>query len=931
MNNDKDDQDLHNILNVIRKETGIDFNHYKMPTIKRRIARRMMFHRLKTMIQYSELLAKQPDEIPLLCQEMLIHVTEFFRDNATHQYLKKDLLPKLIASKTNGEPFRLWIAACATGEEAYSVAMTIFEILEERNLQVPVQIFATDLSAATVKIARLVEYSEQAVATISAQRRERFFTKSGKVYHIHKRIRDMCVFAVHNILNDPPFSHIDFISCRNLMIYLDIVAQQKVISTFHYALNVGGHLMLGKSETVGSSIVQFSQVHKKYKIYLRKNIQGGQLLPDLFPRSQQKHSPFKNTTIKTTGSRQLPDKGFDNDINALLLTNYIPASVVINRNLEVLHFKGATEQYLKNPVGKASLNLLKMAAPEVALELRIAIPQIIKSGEIFSKKNIEVKRGKHTRVVNIEIVPLSFEWDEPLFMVVFTHSEISYIPASAGNSKNETIKDKRIKKLEKDLIDAQQNIILFTQEQESFTGELQTANEEVVSSNEELQSLNEELETSKEEIESSNEELITSNQELITRNQLLYDSHEYSEAVIQTIHEPLIVLDSDLRIRSVNNAFTRKFNLSEQDAVGTLLHQLGNKQWASRKLRKLLNSTIQKEQPVYDFELAAAFPDIGERILLLNAGRIVQKSSGVQLILLAIYDITDRVLLMQNENKELISAATETQRYNEKLETLVAERTVELTRSNKLLQENMEVLEKINEELQAFAFVSSHDLQEPLRKIQTFTGMIMDIDYMNLSETGKDYFHKIQAATMRMRTLIKDLITYSEVNSVEGSLKKTDLATIVNEVLKDLDDTILKKKAVINTDIQGVVNIIPFQLRQLMHNLLANAIKFAKPGTPPNIRIRSRIIKSCALNLHKSDNTKRPCCHISVSDNGIGFDEKYSQRIFSVFQKLHDKDEFEGSGIGLSIVKKIIQNHNGTITVKSNSGKGTTFHMYIPA
>ena len=315
--------------------------------------------------------------------------------------------------------------------------------------------------------------------------------------------------------------------------------------------------------------------------------------------------------------------------------------------MEILMFRGATDLYLRHSSGKASLNILKMIPPEIAFELRNAISKAIKTKQTVRKAGIEMKVDAALRMISIEVIPVTIEWDEPLLLILFTEPEQVEIVAQQDKAGKHipraigTAKDRTIKKLKKELSATRADMHSLTQEQEAFNEELQNANEEVVSSNEELQSVNEELETSKEEIESTNEELITTNQELQTRNDLLNESYDYSEAIISTIHEPMIILDKDLRVKSANKSFYQKFRVTEEETERTLLYDLGNKQWNIPRLRELLEDIIPKNTHFHDFEVTHTFPGIGEKIMLLNARRIVQKSHGEQLILLAINDITE--------------------------------------------------------------------------------------------------------------------------------------------------------------------------------------------------------------------------------------------------------------------------------------------------
>lgn len=307
-----------------------------------------------------------------------------------------------------------------------------------------------------------------------------------------------------------------------------------------------------------------------------------------------------------------------------------------------------------------------------------------------------------------------------MLLILFSEQQQAeiYSALSNGNKNNSIAKDRRIKKLEEELAGAHADMVSFIQEQEKFNEELQSANEEVVSSNEELQSVNEELETSKEEIESSNEELTTTNQELHTRNELLSESYSYSEAITDTIHEPMIVLDKNLSIKSANKAFYKKFEVKREETEGMLLYDLANRQWNIPSLRKLLEDIIPKNSHFHDFELTHHFKGIGEKVMLLNASRIMQEKHGEQLILLAINDITERALLQQKEKELLKKDNREKNAQNEKLEIAVKERTSLLEVTNETLEQKINELERTNRELQAFTYISSHDLQEPLRKIK---------------------------------------------------------------------------------------------------------------------------------------------------------------------------------------------------------------------
>jgi two-component system CheB/CheR fusion protein len=899
----------------------------------------MVLYKITSIKQYAKLLTQKNEETDILYQDLLINVTSFFRDTDTHKYLKETLFPKLLKRKNAGESLRIWVPACATGEEAYSIAMILLEIQGSQTLNIPVQIFATDLSGFAISKARIGVYSKQELETVSPKRIQRFFIKSEGSYRVNKTVRDMCVFAQHNILSDPPFSRLDFISCCNLFIYLDTVAQKKVIGTFHYALKDNGFLMLGKSEGISHSIHLFTSSNKKHKIFTRKTNIGSKRLPELSSRFAQNIVSDKINTIPnriiTQKTNSINQHWLDNAIDSTLLSEFMPASVVINHQMEIVQFRGSTELYLTHPKGKATFNILKMARPEIAFELRNSISKVIKTKHRIRKTGIEVKINSTVKVISLEIVPLTLERNDPLLLILFTEMEQAEVFSlqEDGGSNISSAKDRRIKRLEQELSDAHSDALSIAQEHEAFTEEFQSTIEEVVSSNEELQTLNEELETSKEEIESANEELISANQELQTRNDLLTESYAYSEAIVSTMHEPMLVLGKDLRVKSANKAFYKKFDVTEEQTEGVLLYDLGNKQWNIPALRKLLEEIIPQNSHFYNYEVKHTFLNLGEKIMSLNASRVIQNAHREQLILLVIADITEiRHLILEKELKDkalLKKEIRERKAEKLRLEQAVDQRTRELKEANESLENKNKELLNMNKELEAFTYVSSHDMQEPLRKLQTFAGIILEKENQNLSEVGKNYFRFMQQSAKRMQQLIQDLLSFSRISAAERKFENTNLNVIIEEIKNEFKDEIAGKRAVIEMNNLCEVYIIPFQFRQLMHNLISNALKFSVPKTPPHITISCRNIKDENLKI-KGLLPQQEYCHICVADNGIGFENEFSTKIFEVFQKLHSKDEYSGSGIGLAIVKKIVDNHRGVITATGELNKGATFNIYIP-
>jgi two-component system CheB/CheR fusion protein len=420
------------------------------------------------------------------------------------------------------------------------------------------------------------------------------------------------------------------------MIYLEPALQKKLIATFHYALNNTGFLVLGKSETIGSSGYLFSQVDKRFKIYAKKKDAAAKAMFELSIRNEERSDPAFGRRILPTKSKS-EDLDMDRVVDQVLLKKYTPPCVVVSQDLDILLFRGSTGLFLEPTPGKASLNLMKMARPGLGFELRNLVYKASKTGEPEKKEWNETDNGNKAKRISIEAIPLRNDSDgfDKNFLVVFDEEYVTTQEVFPDEAK-----DKRVRQLEGELARLREDMRTIIEEQEAANEELQSVNEEIVSSNEELQSINEELETSKEELESSNEELITINQELQMRNEQLAEIQEYSEAIFTTIRESLLILDKNFRIKNANSCFYRTFQVTEEETEGKLLYDLGNKQWNIPRLRELLEEIIPRNSQVVDFEVIHKFPHIGEKIMMLNARRLVRKMHSEHLILLAIEDIT---------------------------------------------------------------------------------------------------------------------------------------------------------------------------------------------------------------------------------------------------------------------------------------------------
>ena len=636
----QDSEIFKQILTVLRVRRGVDFTYYKQSTLKRRIIRRMALVKIETPLNYLSFLRENKSEQDALYNDMLISVTNFFRDPQSFHVLCNTIFPYLVASKGADEALRIWIAGCATGEEAYSMAICLQEQLGDKAAALKIQIFATDISETAIAKARTGVYRPAELEGISTSRLQQFFTKTDGNYQITKLIRDMCVFANHNLLKDPPFSKIDLVSCRNVLIYLEPVLQKRALTSFNYSLNENGYLLLGKSETIGANTELFAVFNNSEKIYQRK----GPLGRFIKVNSQGREQTFREIDRNT--QKESGDKDIFKMADEAMLVNFMPSAVLINEKFDIIQFRGSIETWLIPPTGKPSYNILRMAREGLAFELRNMLHLAKKTSLPIRKFNIFFKINDLQHFVNVQVLRLT-NMLEHNYLVVFQSASSTGIQpgmfdtGAASDNVNYNASELRIEHLERELIQTRADMRVVSEEQESANEELQSANEELLSGSEELQSLNEELETSKEELQSTNEEILIVNRELIDRNDQLINARLYTEGIVNIIRDPLIILDKDLRVKRATGGFYNKFKTSEKETEGRYIYELGNEQWNIPRLKELLESILPKKKAFEDFELTYAFPFIGERTIYLNA-RQINNANGEQLILLAIEDITDK-------------------------------------------------------------------------------------------------------------------------------------------------------------------------------------------------------------------------------------------------------------------------------------------------
>ncbi|MGF1567057.1 MAG: chemotaxis protein CheB [Nodosilinea sp.] len=578
---DASEDALARIFRLLRATTRIDFSQYKPTTLMRRIFHRMALHQLEELDGYSQYLQDNSAEVQALSQEILISVTGFFRDTGAFDTLKQEVFPALLRDCPANAPLRIWVAGCSTGEEAYSIAIVLLEFLTYQPRQPAIQIFATDVSEQAIEIARLGFYPPAKVAGVSPDRLQRFFVPVEGGYQISKLVRELCIFARQNLISDPPFSRLDLISCRNVLIYFSSTLQKKALPMFHYGLNPRGFLMLGSSETVGEFSDLFILLNRQYKIYakqsssLRLNLDFG----------EGSYLGEAATFQPLAGGQSPSELDLYGAADQVILSRYSPAGVVVNGNLDIVQFRGQTGIYLEPAPGRASLNLLSMAKAELQLDLRTAIYQAQQSGQTVRKDGLVVQDGEIRRSIDIEVLPFQpSAATETYFVVLFAAAPVAaavvnplVADPTALPRSSISVDRQDSERLQHELAATRSHLQSIIEKQEATNQDLRAANEEILSSNEELQSTNEELQTAKEEIQATNEELNTINDELYRRNAETTRISNDFQNLLSSINIPILMLEGDLSIRRFTPTATAIFNLIPTDMgrpFGDINHRL---------------------------------------------------------------------------------------------------------------------------------------------------------------------------------------------------------------------------------------------------------------------------------------------------------------------------------------------------------------------
>ena len=993
----KDETIFKEIFSLLYQRSGIDFTYYKQSTVRRRIARRMGISKKDKLKDYLDFLGSNTTEQDSLFQDMLIPVTSFFRNSESFDAVSERILPILLKDRSTNDPFRLWVAGCSTGEEAFSFAILLHEFLEKHSkklnyTRVPIQIFASDVSEIAIKKARKGIFTQAAVENISKERLKKYFHKSSSDnYLVNQQIRDMCVFAPHNFLKDPPFSKMDLISCRNVLIYMDNFLQKKALTTFHYSLKPNGYLLLGKSESASAASGLFNTLDKHHKIYEPKDA-ASRFIPLTERRSKDRKPMTGQGNTKT-----LPEKiqtDFKKTAEAILLTEHTPAAVIVNDQLEIVHIHGRVTPFLEPSPGKPNFNLIKMARAGLGFELRNALHKAKANNETIIKEGIPIKSNGKGHLITIEIVPL-LKTVEPHYLVLFK-TTVSVKEGGTDESGEPLSLSKeaqnRIDQLENELADAREDMRSISEEQEVVNEELQSSNEELQSSNEEMQSLNEEMETSKEELQSSNEELIIVNQELLDKQDQLITARLYAESINDTLRHPLIILDKSLHIKTANASFYKKFNTTKEEIEGELFYDIQNNQWDHDEMRNLLEKALPKKGRLKEFELNLDFQGLGKRAILLNASQVINNPTDEKLILLAIEDVTE----IRKSLQVIQASETKFKFLTQAMPHLIWTATPDGNRDffNKyMLDYTGKTLESLKddgwkklifpedrersvakwqrsidtgEEFIVENRIRDHEgkyqwhmgraiaLRDETGNISTWMGSHTNIQEQKMAEELKDEF--ISIASHELKTPLTSASGYIQLLLL--ALKEDDKEAIlygikVSESIHRLKNLIAELLDVSKIK-QGKLNytITTFNFNHLVDdtikdiNQLSNSHKIIKIGNCQTeiagdrdrlqqviTNLLTNAIKyspkadEVVLSIEENDDTLK----VSIRDNGIGMNKKHLDKIFDRYYRVEEHSrEFQGMGIGLYISKEIIKRHDGKIWAESRVGSGTTFYFTLP-
>jgi len=871
----------------IQVAVGVDFREYKPPTIARRLARRLAVRGVDNLEAYLTLLEREPDEAAALCEDLLIHVTSFFRDPEVFDALRSQVFPAILKHKTDGSAVRIWVAGCSTGEEVYSLAIALSEFLGDSGASHPIQIFGSDVSEAAIQRARAGVYSDAVMRDVSEERRKRYFNKVDGGQRISKSVRDQCVFVRHDLGRDPPFSKLDLASCRNLLIYFDQALHARVLQTLHYCLNQPGFLLLGRSENISGASSLFGVVDKANKIFMRSAAASSlRFAPRADVDLQTGRLPERSRPFSTRG------EALSKHVDRLLLARYSPPGVLVNQNLDVLLFRGQTGAYLQAAPGQPQSNLIGMAREGLISALRATVEQARRDAVVVRSPKVEFDQDGATKTCDVVVIPFSGLPDQgdPLFVVMFEQprqaategSEVRRLPEGVPSASPE---HRRIERLEHELSSTKEYLHTLIEEHGRASDELGTSNEELISGNEELQSMNEELETAKEEMQSINEELTTLNDELRVRNQEMTQVNADLLNFALTVDTPIVTLDMELRVRRLTPKASSVLNVWPSD-IG---------------------------HSIDDIRLHIGIPDLRHQMESVMASSAVRESEVQDRdgrwyrMQIRPYTLTDRTtdgvilsLIDIDGLKHLVVAAEE------------ARAQAEDARAE---------AEQANTAKDDFLATLSHELRTPLSSMLLNAQRLRSgdvIERADLQRAGE----ALERATWMQVKLIDDLLDVSRIIAGKLTLESqsVDLSSVIRASLDSVVPLVNVKQLNLKLALDPTLGPIwadRVRVQQVVSNLLTNAIKFTPRGGQVSVTVEA----------------EPGFARLRVVDSGIGIEAAFLPHVFARFSQRDTSitRKYGGLGLGLALVRHLVELQGGTVSAESEGpGRGATFSVTFP-
>ena len=854
------------IFRIFRHQFGIDFSLYKPTTIHRRIERRMKLIKCGSLGDYAKLIESDENEMHSLYRDLLVEVTQFFRDPEAFKVLRNEVIPKIVKNSEPESELRVWVPGCATGEEAYTYAILLHDALMQANRAQPFKIFATDVHKNSLETASTAVYPLEAIQNVPADLRSRYFNVSNGLAHVKRELRLSVIFAANDLTKDPPFTKIDLISCRNVLIYLDPKVQKRILSLFHFGLKTGGTLVLGPSEALGDLESEFDPLDRHWRIYCkRRDIR----LPDTtrMPVTPVLSNIVHDTSATFVAKAPKPSGGMlVSNVYEDLLLKYVPPSLLVNGFFELVHSFGEARKLLTQPEGKPTLDVLKMVNDDLRVAVSAALHKANHDNERVVYNNVRLTIDEGTAKLYSVVVEPYKRSREQMFLICL--EEVETITEESGSMPDETSptfvvsadSTDRICHLERELTYTRETLQTTVEELESSNEELQSTNEELIASNEELQSTNEEL-------HSVNEELYTVNAEHKQKIEELTQLTTDMDNLLKSTQIGTIFLDSELNIRMFTPAISSAFNVMPQD-IGRPINHIAYK-LDNPNLLDEVASVLSTGKPV-STEVKAS----GGRVFLQRIQPYHQDDGEGDGIVLTLTDVT-----ALREAEALVS------------------------------------LTALTEELPSFAYAVSHDFQSPLRHIHEHCEIIADEMGDTASESLVESLGVLQTSSVTVRRLIECLLEYSRVNTQSERFDAVDMQRIAENVFASLRDTITHHDASVHFDELPNVTGDGKQINQLMMHLVDNAIRYCGEDKP---RVKITGVRQGDF------------CEFSVKDNGIGIAKEHRDEVFTIFRRLGFKPEVAGRGMGLALSRRIVTRHGGRIWLTSDVGVGTTFSFTLP-